>query len=172
MLFRSEERISEHLACADCGISLGKLEPRNFSFNSPYGACPVCSGIGSLQVMDPAKVVEDENATLRHGAVPAWRRGAHRLIIYYNHMLKCIAAHYGIPKLMDTKWRDLPEHVRHVLLYGSGDEIIDFSFYMRGKRHEMKKLKSMTSSPEPYSSTCRTWSGSSRHGVSIIRGTP
>ena len=135
----TEELISEHLSCEDCGISISPPEPRNFSFNSPYGACPVCSGIGSLQVMDPAKVVEDENATLRHGAVPAWRRGAHRLIIYYNHMLKCIAAHYGLPKMMDTKWRDLPEHVRHVLLYGSGDEIIDFSFYMRGKRHEMKK---------------------------------
>ena len=135
----TEELISEHLSCEDCGISISPPEPRNFSFNSPYGACPVCSGIGSLQVMDPAKVVDDETATLRHGAVPAWRRGAHRLIIYYNHMLKCIATHYGVPRMMDTPWRDLPDHVRHVLLYGSGDEVIDFSFYMRGKRHEMKK---------------------------------
>ena len=132
-----EELVSEHYACPDCGISFTKPEPRNFSFNSPFGACPLCNGIGSMQVMDPSKVVADENLSIQKGAIPAWRKGTRNLIIYYNHLLKSLAVHFNLPDMLETPWKKLPEHVRHCLLYGSGEENIDFSYWMRGKRHKM-----------------------------------
>ena len=89
-----EERISEHFACPDCQISFPKPEARNFSFNSPFGACPRCNGLGSLMVMDPALVIPDETKSIRNGAIPGWRKGFRRLIIYYNHLLRCVAEHY------------------------------------------------------------------------------
>ncbi len=134
-----EELVSEHLACPECGISFSKPEPRHFSFNSPFGACPMCNGIGSMQVMDPAKVVPDETLSIKDGAVPAWRKGMRNVIIYYNHLLKSIAAHYELPDMLETPWNKLPENVRQVLLYGSGEEVIDFSYWMRGKRHKMTR---------------------------------
>lgn len=134
-----EEMVSEHMACPDCGISFTKPEPRNFSFNSPFGACPLCNGIGSLQIMDPEKVVEDDTLSIKGGAIPAWRRGTRNLIMYYNHLLKSLAIHFDLPDMLETPWRKLPEHVRNVLLYGSGEEEIDFSYWMRGKRHKMTK---------------------------------
>ena len=134
----NEERISEKLACVDCGISFGKMEPRNFSFNSPYGACPHCNGLGSMLVVDPALAV-DETLSIRRGAIPGWRRGPRHLIMFYNHLLKCIAAHVNMPDMTTVPFGQLPEHVRKLLLYGSGDEPIDFSYYMRGKRYNMVK---------------------------------
>ena len=131
-----EERISENLACVDCGVSFGKLEPRHFSFNSPYGACPKCNGIGSLMVMK-AELAINYDLSIRKGAIPGWRRGPHRLIIYYNHLLRCIAEHLQMPSMLTTKFRDLPENVQNLLLYGSGEEEIDFSYYLRGKRYNM-----------------------------------
>lgn len=134
----NEERISEKLACVDCGISFGKMEPRNFSFNSPYGACPHCNGLGTMLVMDPALAV-NESLSIRKGAIPGWRRGPRHLIMFYNHLLKCIAAHVNMPDMTTVPFGKLPEHVRKLLLYGSGDEPIDFSYYMRGKRYNMVK---------------------------------
>ena len=133
-----EERISENLACVDCGISFGKMEPRHFSFNSPYGACPKCNGIGSLMVMK-AELAINYDLSIRKGAIPGWRRGPHRLIIYYNHLLRCISEHLQMPEMLTTKFRDLPEKVQNLLLYGSGEEEIDFSYYLRGKRYSMVK---------------------------------
>ena len=123
-----EEKISEHFSCPDCEISFPKPEPRNFSFNSPFGACPVCNGIGALMVMNPDLVIPDDSKSIRNGAIPAWRRGPRRLLIYYNHLLRCVAEHYQMPDMLSTPWKDLPEKIRHVLLYGSGEEKIDFSF--------------------------------------------
>lgn len=131
-----EERISENLACVDCGISFGRMEPRHFSFNSPYGACPRCNGIGSLMVMK-AELAINYDLSIRKGAIPGWRRGPHRLILYYNHLLRCLAEHLQMPSMLTTKFRDLPEHVQNLLLYGSGEEEIDFSYYLRGKRYNM-----------------------------------
>ncbi len=134
-----EETISEHLGCAKCGVSFSRLEPRNFSFNSPYGACPVCNGIGTESVMDPEKVIPDENKSISKGAIPAWRRGPRRLIIYYNHLLKSLAIHFDEPDMLDVPWKKIPEKIRHALLYGTGTEEVDFSFWMRGKRVQMRK---------------------------------
>lgn len=132
-----EELVSEHLSCEKCGVSFTKLEPRHFSFNSPYGACPVCNGIGSLQVMNPERVIANPEKSLKNGAIPEWHKGMRRVIIYYNHLLKCLAAHYKMPEMLTTPWFKLPKKFQDILLYGSGEEIIDFSFVMRGKSFKM-----------------------------------
>ena len=134
-----EEQISEHLACLKCGISFGKLEPRNFSFNSPFGACKTCNGLGTKLVMDPLLIVVDKNLAIKKGAIPEWRKGSRRIMIYYNHLLKCFAEHYNCPDMMKIPFKDIPEDVKQKLLYGTGDEIIIFDYWRRGKVHEMRK---------------------------------
>ncbi len=134
-----EEQISEHLACMHCSISFGKLEPRNFSFNSPYGACKTCNGLGTKLVMNPELTVPNPNLSLKKGAIPIWRRGPRRLIIYYNHLLRCLAEHYNFPDLMKTPFNVIPENLKNILLNGSGDEIIKFDYWHRGKTHELRK---------------------------------
>ena len=121
-----EQQHSEKLACLDCGISFPALKPRNFSFNSPYGACPRCNGLGVLQLMDPALVVPDDSLSIRQGAIPAWRRGARHLIMYYNLLLRKIAEFLDCPDMLTTPFRELPEEVRHFLLYGSGTRNLEF----------------------------------------------
>jgi excinuclease ABC subunit A len=132
-----EETMSEHLACADCGLSFDELLPRNFSFNNPYGACPTCNGLGSRMVFVPDLVVPDPAKSIRRGAVPLLRRGPRRLIMYYNHLLKRVAEHYGFE--LKTAWQELPEPIRHILLHGSGDEVIDFDFWRGGRQYSMKR---------------------------------
>ena len=134
-----EEKISEHLACVACGISFPKMQPRNFSFNSPYGACTRCHGLGTLQVMDPDLAVPDQSLPIKKGAIPGWRRGPRRLLIYYNHLLECVAEHYKCPDMRKMPFKDIPENVRNVVLFGSGDEEIVFDYWMRGKLHKMRK---------------------------------
>ncbi len=135
----TEEKISEHLACTDCGISFAELKPRNFSFNSPYGACPECHGIGSRMVFCKKLLIPNESLSIKNGAIPAWRRGPRRLIIYYNHLLKSIAGHFKIDDLLTRPFEKIPENIRDVLLHGSGDEPIRFDFWMRGKTHRIEK---------------------------------
>ena len=134
-----EEQISEHLACLHCGISFGKLEPRNFSFNSPYGACKTCNGLGSKLVMNPELTILYPELSIKKGAVPIWRRGPRRLIIYYNHLLKCLAEHYNFPTLMKTPFNKIPDKLKNILLHGSGEEIVQFDYWHRGKMHELRK---------------------------------
>ncbi len=131
-----EEILSEHLACLDCGISFGQLEPRNFSFNNPYGACPECNGLGSIPVILPELLVPDPSLSIRKGAVPAWRRGPRRLIIYYNHLLRCLSEQFGFS--LSTPWQDLPEDTRRILLHGSQDEVV-FDYWRGGKVHHMRR---------------------------------
>lgn len=135
---RWEERLfSEKNACPDCGISFEPLTPRHFSFNSPYGACPTCHGLGTMEVFDEGLVVPDPDLSLEEGAVHAWRRGGRRLIIYYKGVLRAVARHYG----MDTyrPYRELPAEFRRILMYGSGDEEIEFGFWRGGAYHRYCK---------------------------------
>ena len=134
-----EEKFCEKLACPDCGVSFGELLPRNFSFNSPYGMCEHCNGLGIEQSMDPEKVVPDPTLSIRNGAIPGWRRGPKRLILYYNLLLRQLAVHLNNPKLLTTPFQDLSEHERHVILYGSGKEHLEFEYYMRGRRYLWSK---------------------------------
>ncbi len=128
---------SERNACIPCGLSFDTLTPRHFSFNSPYGACPVCHGLGTMLVFDEKLVIPDPSLSLDAGAVHAWRRGGRRLIIYYKGLLRAVAKHYGVS--MDTPFDKLPAHVQDVLLHGSGDEEIEFGFWRGGAHHRYEK---------------------------------
>lgn len=132
-----EEKYSEHLACPDCQLSFGELLPRNFSFNNPYGACPDCDGLGLRLIYRPGDVIPDPSLSIKNGAIPLWRRGGHRQIMLYNHYLKCLAKQYDFS--LTTPWKDLPEATRNILLYGSGEEIVNFDFWMRGKMNTWRK---------------------------------
>ncbi len=132
-----ETLYSERNACIPCGLSFDALTPRHFSFNSPYGACPTCHGLGTMLVFDVRLVVPDETLSLDKGAVHAWRRGGRRLIIYYKGLLRALTKHYDVS--MDTPYADLPESFRQVLLYGSGDEEIEFGFWRGGSYHRYEK---------------------------------
>ncbi len=117
-----EPLYSSRYACPECGYSLPELEPRVFSFNNPAGACPTCDGLGVHQFFDPARVVAHPELSLAGGAIRGWdRRNA-----YYSRILADLASHYGFD--VETPWRELPESIREVVLRGSGDEDIPFSY--------------------------------------------
>ncbi len=109
---------SEHFACVDCGVSYEEISPRMFSFNSPYGACPVCNGLGTIMEIDPELVVPNPKKTLREGAIEPWGRAKDG---WYATQLRAVAAHYNIS--LDTPWEELPQSVRQIILYGSEEEI-------------------------------------------------
>ena len=112
---------SEKNACPDCGISFDELKPRNFSFNSPFGACPTCGGLGSIFYFDEDLVIPDKTLPLRECIHP-WRRAGHMAIMYYNEILSRIAKQYKVK--LDTPWEKLPATFRHKLLHGFDDDLI------------------------------------------------
>ncbi len=114
---------SSRFACPVSGFSIEEIEPRLFSFNSPHGACPVCDGLGVETFFDPELVVPDDRAGLADGAVAPWS-GAQSP--YYDQTLQSLARHYK--QTTKTPWRELPEQVRNVVLHGSGDEAIAFTY--------------------------------------------
>jgi excinuclease ABC subunit A len=117
-----EQLFSARYACPYCDYSLQELEPRMFSFNNPNGACPECDGLGISQFFDPARVVSTTHVSLAGGAVRGWdRRNA-----YYFQIIQSLAKHYAFD--VDTLFGELPRKIRDVVLYGSGDEIIEFSY--------------------------------------------
>ncbi|MBP7636953.1 MAG: excinuclease ABC subunit UvrA [Kiritimatiellae bacterium] len=132
-----EELFSEKNACPDCALSFEELKPRAFSFNSPFGACPTCAGLGAQLVFDEDLVVPDKSLSLAEGAIHAWRHGGFRMVVYYKHLLKAVAAAYEID--MDTPYSELPESFRQVLLHGSGDEPVTLRFWMRGAWRKTEK---------------------------------
>jgi excinuclease ABC subunit A len=113
---------SSRYSCPVCDYSLPELEPRLFSFNSPVGACGTCDGLGVTQVFDPARVVVHPNLSLAAGAVRGWDRRN----MYYFQMILSLARHYKFD--IDTPWEQLPEAIRHAVLFGSGDEAIGFRY--------------------------------------------
>jgi len=112
---------SEHLACVECGVSLPEIEPRAFSFNSPYGACPACSGLGTRMEIDPGLVIPDKGLSLREGAIRPWSRAA-TSEGYYQQLLESVAVHYGFS--MNTPVGELNEEQLNIILYGSGSETV------------------------------------------------
>lgn len=117
---------STKYSCPDCGISIEEIEPRLFSFNNPFGACPDCHGLGFKNEIDEKLVVKDENLSLREGAmtVTGWNIGDGKMAIMNFNAL---AKHYGFS--LDTPVKDLPKNVYNVLLYGSGDEKIKMEYH-------------------------------------------
>ena len=128
---------SEKNACPDCSLSFEELSARHFSFNSPYGACGGCAGLGTKLIFDEDLIVPDRTLSLKDGAVQAWRRGGRRLILWYRKMMRAVAAHYGVD--METPYEELPESFREVLLNGSGDEELTFTMRRSGKTHRYHK---------------------------------
>ena len=118
---------SQNFACDDCGISLQELAPRLFSFNNPYGACSHCDGLGSLSKIDPELVISDENKSLIEGAITAtgWANSSKDGSMS-NMVFKSIAEHYGFD--INTPYKDLPDEVKTVILYGSNGEKINMKY--------------------------------------------
>ncbi|MEZ5535239.1 MAG: excinuclease ABC subunit UvrA [Thiolinea sp.] len=129
----NELLFSANYACRQCGWSLQELEPRLFSFNSPMGACPTCDGLGVDQYFDPDRVVHHPQKSLADGAVRGWdRRNA-----YYFQMLTSLADHYGFD--VEQPWNKLPESVRQLILHGTGQERIEFTYVgQRGQVYQRK----------------------------------
>src|SRR5699024_2787267 len=118
-----EMRMNEHHACPLCGFSIEELEPRLFSFNSPFGACPTCDGLGTNLEVDLNLVIPDWSKSLNDHAIAAWEPISSQ---YYPQLLKSVCKHYGIN--MDVPVKDLPKEEMDIILYGSGDEQIEFHF--------------------------------------------
>ncbi|MEC0665400.1 excinuclease ABC subunit UvrA [Priestia flexa] len=114
---------SEHHACPKCGFSIGELEPRMFSFNSPYGACTACDGLGMKLKVDHELVIPDDTLTLRENAIAPWAPTSSQ---YYPQMLEAVCAHYSID--MDVPVKDLPKHLLDKILHGSDGEKIYFRY--------------------------------------------
>ncbi len=123
---------SQNFACPDCGVSLPELAPRLFSFNNPYGACPNCDGLGSLPKIDPELVVSDENLSLLEGAITAtgWSNAGKSDTMAHTYYTS-LAKHY---KFDITKpYKDLPENIKHIILYGTDGEQIKMQYSRDGR---------------------------------------
>ena len=114
---------SEKFACPVSGFTISEIEPRLFSFNNPFGACPKCGGLGVEQHIDADLVIPDKERTLRKGAIAPWAKSSSP---YYVQTLSALGKHYKFT--LDTKWKDLPKKTQDAILYGSGDTEIRFSY--------------------------------------------
>ncbi len=114
---------SEKFACPVSGFTIPEIEPRLFSFNNPFGACPECGGLGLEQHIDADLVIPDRDASLRKGAIAPWAKSSSP---YYLQTLTALAKHYRFT--LDAKWKDLPKKVQDAILYGSGEEEIKFTY--------------------------------------------
>ncbi len=117
-----EHLFSAKFACPVCSYALQELEPRLFSFNNPMGACPKCDGLGVIQFFDPKRVVTNPTASLAGGAIRGWDKKNQ----FYFQIIESLADHYAFS--VDTPWTDLPENVRQLVLYGSGNVAINFRY--------------------------------------------
>ncbi|WIG44584.1 excinuclease ABC subunit UvrA [Bacillus toyonensis] len=114
---------SEHHACPHCGFSIGELEPRMFSFNSPFGACPSCDGLGSKLEVDLELVIPNWDLTLNEHAIAPWEPTSSQ---YYPQLLQSVCNHYGVD--MDMPVKDIPKDLFDKVLYGSGEEKVYFRY--------------------------------------------
>jgi excinuclease ABC subunit A len=130
------ERIlfSEKFACPVSGFTIPEIEPRLFSFNNPYGACPKCGGLGVEQTIDADLVIPDKELTLRKGAIAPWAKSSSP---YYVQTLTALGKFYKFT--LDTKWKDLPKKTQNALLHGSGDDEIKFSYEDGVRAYDTKK---------------------------------
>ena len=120
---KEEVLFSEKFACIECGVSMTELAPRMFSFNSPFGACPECSGLGHKLEIDAKLIIPDETLTLDHGAIAPWSSPT---AMYYKSMLHSVAKHFGIRT--DIPFSKLKKEHKDIILYGSGEHHIKFNF--------------------------------------------
>ncbi len=126
-----ERLYSEHYACVHCGISYEEPSPRMFSFNSPYGACPTCSGLGSIMKVDPNLIVPDKSLSINDGAVTAWGESRDG---WYFGMLKAVAKEDGFS--LDIPFEELTPEQQHVILYGTGDREITVQYKSSNRKFD------------------------------------
>ena len=122
---------SEHYACIQCGISYEELAPRMFSFNSPYGACPTCNGLGSRMEVEPSLIIPDENLTINQNAIVPWNSMKEG---WYQTMLKAVADHMGFD--FDTPIKALSKKQKDAMLYGLGEKEIEFKYKSSSGKHQ------------------------------------
>ena len=134
--FRKKEKItfSSKFACPESGFTIEEIEPRLFSFNSPYGACVECDGIGIKLNVDPNLVVPNEKKTIAEGAIEPWSKSSS---LYYAQTLSSLAKHYNFS--LDEKWSKLPKKIKDIILYGSDEEEIKFSYDDGYEKYSHKK---------------------------------
>ena len=125
---------SEKFACPVSGFTIPEIEPRLFSFNNPFGACPKCGGLGVEQHIDAELVIPDKERTLRKGAIAPWAKSNSP---YYVQTLAALGKHYKFT--LDSKWRDLPKATQEAILYGSGETEIRFSYDDGARAYETKR---------------------------------
>jgi excinuclease ABC subunit A len=131
------ERItySEKFACPVSGFTIAEIEPRLFSFNAPFGACPVCDGLGMELFFDERLVVPDQNLTLLQGAIAPWSKSKSP---YLTQTMEALSKHYGFN--LKTKWKDLPDTVKELFLQGSKGEEIQFRYDEGGRVYQVKRV--------------------------------
>src|SRR4051794_6588913 len=147
---------SDRFMCLHCGTSMPELEPRMFSFNSPHGACPRCTGLGSQMEIDPELIVPDPSLSLSQGAILPWSTSASN---YYEQMTQAISEKWEID--LDTPWEDLPEEVQETFLYGTNGERVYVSYRNRyGRRRSyMARFEGIVHNLERrYKETDSDWS--------------
>ena len=134
--FRKVEKLiySTKFACPESGFTIEEIEPRLFSFNSPYGACEECEGIGIKLNVDPNLVIPDERKSIADGAIEPWAKST---TLYYAQTLASIAKHYGFS--LDDRWKKLPKKIKDVILYGSDEEEIKFNYDDGYEKYSHKK---------------------------------
>ncbi len=130
---KTELLFSAKFACPQCGYSLTELEPRLFSFNNPAGACKSCDGLGMEQYFDPGRIIQNESLSLAGGVIRGWDRKSP----YYFSLLSSLASHYGFD--VESPYSALPDNIKHILLYGSGKEKIEFNYDKVSGRHHHQK---------------------------------
>jgi excinuclease ABC subunit A len=126
---------SEKFACPDSGFTIAEIEPRLFSFNAPFGACPTCDGLGQELFFDERLVVPDQSLKIYDGALAPWRKGKSP---YFLQTIEALAKHYEFDQ--QTKWKDLPAFVQQVFLYGSGEEEIPFRYDEGGRVYQVTRV--------------------------------
>jgi excinuclease ABC subunit A len=116
---KKEFLYNAQLSCPSCGISLGELEPRMFSFNSPYGACPSCKGLGTKPEFDLDLVIPDKKKSLQEGAIEAWRKGSRGYVMFHKALLRELSREAGFS--LEIPFRELSKEIKNLILYGSQD---------------------------------------------------
>ena len=134
-----ELQFSEQFACPVCGISIGEIEPRSFSFNSPHGACPTCTGLGIAMEFDESLIVPDPDLTIAKGAIAPWSRPGRDANAWYEAMLASLADAKDIP--LDVPFRDLTDEQRRAVLFGDGRPTLTVRYTSRNGRRRQYTVK-------------------------------
>ena len=123
---------SSSFSCSQCGYSIPELEPRMFSFNNPHGACPKCDGLGVIQFFNEKQLIQDDEVSIANGAIKGWTRRNR----FYYYQLKCLSNHFDFT--LTTKWRDYPQKIKDIILWGTKEKI-DFSHRFRSGSRIIRK---------------------------------